>query len=178
MNTKLPGNVLLGIIILVIASSCASRPKGLTAAAPFDINKYTGKWYEIARTDTWFERGLNNTTAEYSIRDDGKIRVVNRGFNYEEQEWEQAVGKAKFAADNHVGRLKVSFFGPFYSTYNVVEIDCKYKYALVAGKNHKYLWILARKTTIPDKVRQKYLKIAEDLGYDTSELIWVEHNKK
>jgi len=92
-------------------------------------------------------------------------------------EWKQAIGKAKFVGEENVAMLKVSFFGPFYSGYNVIALDEDYQYALVAGKNLKYLWILARGTTIPDEVRERYLQLAREIGYDTSELIWVEHNR-
>ena len=139
--------------------------------------KISGKWYEIARKDFKFERNLNNTTAEYTLNDDGTIKVVNRGFNTV-KEWTQAISKAKFAGDQNTAMLKVSFFGPFYSGYNVIALDIEYKYALVAGKNLKYLWILSRETTIPEDVKDKYLKIAEDIGFDTSDLIWGEHDKQ
>jgi apolipoprotein D and lipocalin family protein len=147
----------------------------IPAVTPFDAKKYLGKWYEIARFDFRFERNLNNTTAEYSLNPDGTIKVVNRGFNYKTMKWKQAVGKAKFAGNQNEGRLKVSFFWPFYAAYNVVALDSDYQYALVAGKNLGYLWILSRKTTIPDEIRQNFLTLAKNLGYDISSLIWVEH---
>ena len=161
----------------ILFSSCATIPEGAVAVTPFKKEKYLGKWYEIARLDFRFERDLNNTTAEYSLNDDGSIRVDNQGYNYVKKEWKQAIGKAKFAGEENVAMLKVSFFGPFYSGYNVIALDDDYRYALVVGKSLKYLWILARGTTIPDDVRQRYLKIAEEIGYNTSALIWVEHNR-
>ena len=169
---------LLIICTTMAAYSCASIPKGAVAVKPFDKERYLGKWYEIARKDFKFERNLNNTTAEYTLNDDGTIKVVNRGFNTVKKEWTQAIGKAKFAGDQNTAMLKVSFFGPFYSGYNVIALDIEYKYALVAGKNLKYLWILPRETTIPEDVKDKYLKIAEDIGFDTSDLIWGEHDKQ
>lgn len=158
-------------------STCGSIPKGAVDVTPFNKVKYLGKWYEIARLDFKYERDLNNTTAEYELNDDGTIRVSNRGYNYVKHEWKQAIGKAKFVGEENVAMLKVSFFGPFYSGYNVIALDEDYQYALVAGKNLKYLWILARGTTIPDEVRERYLQLAQETGYDTSELIWVEHNR-
>ncbi|HEX2921709.1 MAG TPA: lipocalin family protein [Bacteroidales bacterium] len=170
----------LNIMASIMAGlfSCASIPKGATAVKPFYKEKYLGKWYEIARLDFRFERDLNNTTAEYTSKDNGLIKVDNKGYNTKTNEWEQAIGKAKFVGDENIAMLKVSFFGPFYSGYNVLAIDDEYRYALVAGKNLKYLWILARDTNIPEEVKIRYLKIAEQLGYRTNELIWVEHNKK
>ncbi len=157
--------------------SCSTIPKGVTAVSPFEKEKYLGKWYEIARFDFKFEEGLNNTTAEYSIRDDGKIKVVNRGYDYENETWEKAEGKAKFVKSDTIAMLKVSFFGPFYGGYNVITIDPDYQYALVAGDSREYLWILSREKTIPESIKNQYIRKAEAHGFDTSELIWVEHNK-
>ncbi len=163
----------------VLLTSCggSSIPEGATAVKPFDVNKYVGKWYEIARFDFKQERGLNNTTAEYSLRDDGKIRVVNRGYNYEEKKWEEATAKAKFVGATDEAMLKVSFFGPFYSGYNVVAIDPEYRYALVAGESLKYLWFLSRETTMPESVKKEFIEKAKAIGYNTEELLWVEHNQ-
>ena len=158
--------------------SCTTIPEGAVAVSPFDKARYLGKWYEIARLDFKYERDLNNTTAEYSLNDNGTIKVVNRGYNTKKEEWVQATGKAKFAGDENTGMLKVSFFGPFYSGYNIIALDDKYMYALIAGKSLKYLWILSRDTNIPHEIKNRYLKIAEDIGYNTSDLIWVEHNKQ
>ncbi|MEO7046834.1 MAG: lipocalin family protein [Ferruginibacter sp.] len=157
--------------------SCATIPKGAVAVKPFDKEKYLGKWYEIARLDFKFERGLNNTTAEYSLNKNGTIRVDNRGYNIKKEKWKQSIGKAKFVGEENVAMLKVSFFGPFYAGYNVIAIDPDYKYALVAGKNLKYLWILSRAVTIPAEIKTKYLEIAKGIGYDTSKLLWVEQDK-
>lgn len=172
---------LIPIFILFISlfgfSSCTTIPEGVTAVAPFAKEKYLGKWYEIARLDFKYEKGLNNTTAEYLLNDDGTIKVLNRGYNIKNKEWEQSTGKAKFVGDDKIAMLKVSFFGPFYSGYNVIAIDPEYKYALVAGESLKYLWILSREQTIPNDIKEKYLKIAKDAGYNTSNLVWVEHTK-
>lgn len=170
-------NTLIMAVALLVFASCKTIPQGAKAVTPFDKNKYLGKWYEIARLDFKYERDMNNTTAEYSLNDNGSIKVVNRGYNYKTNEWKEAKGKAKFRGDTNVAMLKVSFFGPFYGGYNVIALDPEYKYALVAGKNLDYLWILARETSIPESIKQEYLKKAEDIGYKTSDLIWVEHNK-
>ena len=169
---------LAGIIGLFSFSSCVSIPRGATAVTPFDPGKYLGKWYEIARMDFRFERNLNNTTADYSVNKDGSIKVDNRGYNYKTMQWKQAIGKAKFVGDSKVAMLKVSFFGPFYSGYNVIALDSGYNYALVSGKDLSYLWILSRKTTIPEDIKQNYLKIAETLGYKTNNLVWIKHDNK
>ncbi|WP_247232962.1 lipocalin family protein [Telluribacter sp. SYSU D00476] len=177
MNKRklLVGGALLGVVALAMLNSCRTIPKGVTAVQPFDVNRYLGKWYEVARFDYRFERNLNNVTAQYSLNPDGTIKVENRGYNFKEQEWKGTTGKAKFVEDESTGKLKVSFFGPFYSGYNVVEIDPEYRYALVAGKDLDYLWLLSRETTMPEAIKQRYLEKARSIGYDTSKLIWVEH---
>lgn len=86
------------------------------------------------------------------------------------------MGKAKFVGDENKAQLKVSFFGPFYSGYNVIALDADYRYALVAGKDLDLLWILSRETMVPEEIKDQYLQLAEEIGYDTSDLIWVEHN--
>ena len=153
-------------------------PKGAIVVKPFNQKKYLGLWYEIARLDYKFEKNLNNVTATYSLKENGTIKVDNKGYNFKKGKWEQSVGKAKSLADPMEAKLKVSFFGPFYSGYNVIAIDKDYKYALVIGKNTKYMWILSRETTIPEKIKNDYLKQAKAIGFKTEDLIWVEHNKK
>ena len=158
--------------------SCSTIPKGITAIHPFDKNKYLGKWYEIARLDFKYERNLDNTTAEYSAAADGLIKVVNRGYDTTTNKWKSATGKAKFVRDDNVAMLKVSFFGPFYSGYNVIAMDSEYKYALIAGKNLEYLWLLSRETSMPDEVKRKYLELARGAGYKTDDLVWVKHDRQ
>ncbi len=136
-----------------------------------------GKWYEIARLDHKFERGLTNVTAEYSLKDDGGISVVNRGYDLEKGEWKEADGKAEFVDGSDQARLKVSFFGPFYSGYNVIALDDEYRYSMVTGDDRDYLWLLSREKEIPEEVKQRYLKQARDQGYDVDALIWVEHDR-
>ena len=169
---------LLAAVILAGIAACSTIPKGAEAVTPFDKSKYLGKWYEIARLDFKFERNLNNTTAEYSLNDDGTIRVNNRGYDTTKGKWKQAIGKAKFVGNENVAKLKVSFFGPFYSGYNVIALDENYRYALIAGKNLKYLWILSRETDIPDNIKDRYLTIAKNIGYNTNDLVWVTHNQQ
>lgn len=158
--------------------SCDTIPDGAVAVKPFDKERYLGKWYEIARLDFKYEKDLDNTTATYSLNDNGTIRVDNRGYNTKKGEWTQAIGKAKFVGEENIAMLKVSFFGPFYSGYNVIAIDDEYRYALIAGKSLKYLWILSRDTNIPVEIKNRYLKIAEEIGYNTNDLLWVEHDKQ
>jgi len=175
-NKLIPVSLLL-MVTISLFSSCTSIPKGAVAVSSFNKEKYLGKWYEIARMDFKFERGLNNTTAFYSVNKDGSIRVQNRGYNPAKNTWKEAIGKAKFVGKDDVAMLKVSFFGPFYGGYNVIALDKDYKYALIAGNNLDYLWILSREKMLPEDIKTEYLKIAGNLGFKTSELIWVEHDK-
>ena len=154
-------------------TACAKTPTSPQVITNFDSEKYLGTWYEIARLDHSFERGLSNVTANYSMRDDGKIKVVNRGFKEKSNTWSESVGKAKFAVAKTTGSLKVSFFGPFYGAYNIVKLDENYQYALVVSTGTDYLWLLSRQKTIPEIIKQEYLKKATELGFDIQELIWV-----
>ena len=115
-----------------------------------------------------------NTTAEYSLNDNGTIKVVNRGFNPAKDKWKEARGKARFRTEKNNGALEVCFFCPFYAEYNIISIDDDYKYALVIGKNTEYMWILSREKTIPDEIKNKYLDIAGEIGIKTEDLIWVD----
>lgn len=163
----------------ILLNACkVTIPKGARAVKPFDSKRYLGKWYEIARLDFKYEKNLNNVTATYTEKDKGQIRVNNQGYDTVKKEWKQSIGKAKLVKSPDEARLKVSFFGPFYSGYNVIAIDADYQYALVAGNNLKYLWILSRTTTIPDSVKEAYLQQAKKLGYQTDDLVWTAHNNK
>lgn len=167
--------VCLGILGLIALKSCsAGIPEKATAIQNFESQKYLGKWYEIARFDYKFEKNMNQVTATYSKNPDGTIKVENRGYDYVKKEWKQSTGEAKFVNSDNEARLKVSFFKPFWSGYNVIDLDENYKYALVAGKNLEYLWILSREKTIPDDIKKRFLEKAKSVGYNTTNLIWVE----
>jgi len=162
--------------VAVNFAACVSIPKGAVAVSPFRTDRYLGKWYEIARMDFKFEKNLDHVTAEYSKNADGSIRVVNKGYNFVEEKWKESVGKAKLVKGQESARLKVSFFGPFYAGYNVIALDPDYKYALVAGNNLSYLWILSRDKAVPDEIKAAYLKKAQSLGYDTNKLVWTKQD--
>ncbi|GAB1419631.1 lipocalin family protein [Bacteroidales bacterium] len=167
--------VVIGIIILF--NSCASIPQKAKPVENFEVNRYLGTWYEVARFDFRFEKDLDNTSANYTLDKKGNVIVLNSGYNFVKNKWSKADGLAKFRGDKNIAALKVSFFGPFYSGYNVIALDENYQSALIAGKNLDYLWILSRTKELPDEIKTEYLKIAEDIGYDTSRLIWIKHDK-
>jgi apolipoprotein D and lipocalin family protein len=161
---------------LIALSSFKNKDKTVEVVKPFDQKRYLGKWFEIARLDYVWERNLDNVTATYSLREDGKILVDNKGYNFKKEKWEESIGKARPIRNENEGSLEVSFFGPFYAAYNVVEISTDYKYALVVGKGTEYLWILSREKTIPNDVKELFLKKAVSLKIDTNKLVWVKHN--
>ena len=155
---------------------CTGRPDGVAPVTGFDLSRYQGRWYEIARLDHPFERGLERVTADYSLRDDGGVRVVNRGFASGSGEWQEAEGKAFFVGEPEEGHLKVSFFGPFYGSYVVFELDeTDYQYAFVSGPTTSYLWLLARSPVVERALIDRFVARANELGFDTDELIFVEH---
>ncbi|MFD1630953.1 lipocalin family protein [Pseudopedobacter beijingensis] len=166
----------VALVSLYLTSCSVTIPEGAQAVEPFDQDRYLGKWYEIARLDFKFEKNLNQVTAEYTLNQDGSIKVKNRGYDYVKGKWKESIGKAKpVNLHDGNGRLKVSFFGPFYSGYNVVAVAADYKYALVFGNNLDYMWILSRTVTIPEDIKADYLDRAKKMGYKTGNLIWTEH---
>lgn len=159
-------------------AGCLGMPEGVEPVRGFEIDRYLGKWYEIARLDHRFERGLDRVTAEYSLNDDGTIRVVNRGYARKTGRWEEATGKASFVREDDVGYLKVSFFGPFYGSYVVFELDkVDYYYAFVAGPSISYLWLLARSPNVDEAVVDRFVEKAKALGVNPEDLIFVDHGE-
>ena len=174
---KVIGLSLLTIGAVVLLNSCSVKvPENISVVKDFDVKSYEGKWYEIARFDFKYEKDLKNVTANYTLNDDGSIKVENKGFNYVKNEWEEVKGKAKFNGSENEGALKVSFFGPFYSGYNVVAMDPAYENVLVFGQNTDYIWILSRNKTIPQNVKDKFVAKAKEAGYDLNRLVWTEHD--
>lgn len=162
--------------LLLFLSGCTGMPDGVSPVTDFDVNRYLGTWYEIARLDHSFERDLEQVTAEYSLREDGGIRVLNKGYNSVKRRWEEAEGKALFVGDKKVGSLKVSFFGPFYGGYTIIDLDQDgYQYALVSGPNTSYLWILARQPHLDASIVRRLLEKASAYGFETSRMIFVAH---
>jgi len=158
-------------------AACVGVPEGVETVDSVDPERYLGTWYEIARLDHSFERGLTDVTATYSKRDDGGIKVINKGYDVEEGEWDQAEGKAYPVEDGQWNRLKVSFFGPFYGAYNVIELDPDYQWVMVVGPDRDYLWILARSPDLDKAIVDSLVAKAAALDFDTSELIYVEHTR-
>ena len=161
-----------------LLNGCVSRPSGFEVVSGFDADRYLGKWYEIARLDHSFERGLDNVTAEYSKRREGGLTVLNRGYDDLVSEWRQVKGVAYLRGRQDSGSLKVSFFWPFYGTYDIIILDHEgYSYAVVAGSGRSYLWILARQPALDAELLSSLVRKCEELGFDVSALVYVKHDK-
>lgn len=177
MRKKLIFYFLAACLLTLGFQGCHTIPEKAKSVRNFDVDRYLGNWYEIARLDNRFEKDLDNAIAQYSLDEDGNVHVRNSGYNTLTEEWKHVDGTAKFRGDKQTADLEVSFFGPFYSGYNVLAVDSNYQYALVAGKNLDYLWILSREKSIPDEVKASYLKLAQAVGYATEKLLWVKQDR-
>ena len=169
--------LLFAAIALLSACASSSPPPGIVAVTAFDLQRYQGQWYELARLDHVCERGLTDASALYQPQADGSVRVVNRGFDPAKGEWREVTGKALFTGAPTTGSLKVSFFGPFYGGYHVAALDADYRWALVVGPDRGYCWILARDKTIAPTTKTAIVARAKALGIDTNALIWVSQER-
>ncbi len=162
------------VIFLIFLSGCLGYPENVSPVTGFELERYLGKWYEIARLDHSFERGLERVTAEYALRDDGGVRVINRGYDIRQDRWKTAEGRAYIVESSDIGYLKVSFFGPFYGSYVVFELDQKdYRYAFVSGPDRSYLWLLSRTPAIDAALLNRFVETARQKGFETEQLIYV-----
>ena len=164
-------------VAAMLGCASSSPPAGIVAVTPFDLQRYQGQWYELARLDHVFERGMSDVTATYTPQGDGSVRVLNRGFDTGKGAWKQAEGRALFTGDAQTASLKVSFFGPFYGGYHVAALDAGYQWALVLGPDRSYFWILSRSKQLAPALREQLVARASALGVDTQALIWVTHER-
>jgi apolipoprotein D and lipocalin family protein len=169
----------LWFLALWLAGCAVAPPPGVTPVTGFDLDRYLGCWYEIARLDHPFERGLSQVSATYRLRDAGGVQVLNRGYDERTGVWKEAEGRAFFIGDPTIGSLKVSFFGPFYGGYHIIALDREqYAWAMIAGPSRDYLWILARTPQLPPAVQERLLAQAKTLGFATDQLIWVKQDRE
>jgi apolipoprotein D and lipocalin family protein len=158
---------------LCCIAGCTGIPEGVQPVQDFKLERYLGKWYEVARLDHSFERGLTRVSAEYTPREDGGVTVLNRGYSAESG-WKSAEGRALFVGPPDQGHLKVSFFGPFYGSYIVFELDPDYQYAFISGNSKSYLWLLARTPSVSPELRAHFIQRATELGFPVQQLIFVD----
>ena len=149
------------------------RPTGVQPVDNFDVSRFLGRWYEIARIDHRSEKGLVRSRAEFSLAPNGCIQVINRGFDIRHNRWKQARGKAQFVGRSNEAALKVSFCRPFYVGYNVVALDEQYQWAMVIGSSLDCFRILSRSPVLADSVRQQLLAQADQIGIDLERILWV-----
>lgn len=165
------------IPLILLLTGCTGIPENIKPVTHFNAQKYLGKWYEIARLENSFEQGLSHISAEYSLREDGGVKVLNRGYSEQDKQWQAAEGKAYFVETPDIGYLKVSFFGPFYGSYVIFDLDQEnYRYALICGPDKSYFWLLAREPKLSDTLKNTLLAKAAALGFDTSKLIYPNHD--
>lgn len=165
-------NTLKKLLFIVVLSSCSTSIE-TNVVKDFKANKYLGKWYEIARFDNRFEKGLDNVSATYTKIKQNKIRVINRGYNKEKKNWKEAKGIALLNKNPEIGKLRVSFFWPFFGDYNILYIDEEYEHAIVGSKSKDYLWLLSRHYTINEEQKDMLTTKIENLGYDINNLIYI-----
>ena len=166
----------ISAVLIMLLTGCVGIPENVKPVDNFRLESYLGTWYEIARLDHSFERGLTKVSANYSLRDDGGVRVINRGYSEKSKSWKEVEGKDYFVQRPDQGFLKVSFFGPFYGSYVVFELDHEdYQYSLVCGPNKSYLWILSRTPEMEIELKEMLMEKARLMGFDTSTLIFVDH---
>ena len=166
---------LLLSVTLVLTGCSDKKPEKVTAVKNFKLNEYLGTWYEIVRLEHRFEKGMEAISATYSMREDGGVKVLNKGYKTEEKEWSEAEGKAYFIESTDEGFLKVSFFGPFYGSYIVMDTDYE-TYTMISGPDLSYFWILSRTPTLDQKILDRLLAQAKEAGFDTSKLIYPDQS--
>lgn len=170
--------VLVWALAAGLAGCSVGIPDGLQPVQGFELARYEGRWYEIARLDHRFERGMTDVTARYRAQPDGSVEVINRGWDARKNEWKEARGRALFQGDPGTASLKVSFFGPFFGGYHVIALDPGYRWAMVSGPDRDYLWILARERQLDPVVRERLVAEARQAGFAVDALIWVPHTRE
>ncbi len=166
---------LLLVLVLLVTGCEEKKPEKVAPVENFKLTEYLGTWYEIARLEHRFERGMEAISATYSMREDGGVKVLNKGYKTQEKEWSEAEGKAYFVKDPDKGFLKVSFFGPFYGSYIVMDTDYE-TYTMISGPDLSYFWILSRKPTLDETTLNRLLAQAKEAGFDTSKLIYPDQS--
>jgi apolipoprotein D and lipocalin family protein len=164
-------------LILLILCSCSAKPDLPPTIDNFAAERYLGQWYEIARYENWFEKDLDNTSAFYSQKKDGRVEVLNKGYNPKKDKWKEANGFARLNRAPNKGLLRVTFMWPFFADYRIIHIDGNYEHAIVGSNTFKYLWILSRSPSISEDKKSELLEILKGYNYDVSKLIYPNQDK-
>ena len=166
------GCAVLVLTSLLFLGGCLGIPEGVQPVHGFAVAGYLGTWYEIARLDHPFERGLSRVSANYTLREDGSVRVINRGYLAEKGIWKDVEGRARFVSSRETGYLKLSFFRPFYKSYVIFELGPDYKYAFVSGSDKERLWLIARTPVVSRELKDRFIARAKELEFATDNLIF------
>ncbi len=151
-------------------------PDIVTPVTNFELSRYLGKWFEVARVENRFEKGLIKTTAEYTLNGDDTVNVLNSGLVESTGRHKRASGTAVFVRGKDEGALKVSFFRPFYGGYNIVDLDEDYQWAIIVGSSPKYFWVLSRTTEVSEELSARAIKVASEVGIVPHNIKWVQQN--
>jgi apolipoprotein D and lipocalin family protein len=164
----------LFLFLALLLSGCTGVPEGITVVDDFNLDRFLGTWYEVARIDNSFEKKLEQVSAKYALADDGSVKVLNKGYDTKKNKWKTIEGRGVFIGDTHKGALKVSFFGPFYASYNVIELDkIGYRWAMVCGRDRSYFWILSREPEMDSELLKELVSHAKSFGFDTTHLRYL-----
>lgn len=168
------------LLFFILLAGCTGIPQGITVVDNFSLGRYLGTWHEIARLDNRFEKALDPVSATYSLAPDGSVIVLNKGYNLKKKEWKTIQGRGLFLDDKNTtqGALKVSFFGPFYASYNVIDLDrAGYRWAMVCGRDKSYFWILSKDPVMEPGQLKALVAKATTLGFDTAKLRYLGKHK-
>ena len=169
------------VLLVLVAAGCGSANGGgppLRTVGRVDLDRYLGTWYEIARYPNSFQEGCQATTATYSLRDDGDIKVLNACHEGSpDGPRDTAEGKAWVVDQKTNAKLEVQFFWPFSGDYWIIDLGEDYEYAVVGNPDRSYLWILSRTTSLEQDALDGILTRVEGQGYDRAKLLWTKHEK-
>ena len=165
------------LISVIFVSSCVEVPEGITPVSGFKLDKYMGKWYEIARLDHRYERHFNRVSVEYSLNNNGDVLIKKKGYMPMHTEWREKEGKATLAGDTDQGFLKVSYIFALWEPYVIFKLDPDYEWAYVCGKDRTSLWLLARTPEVNSEIREDFIEEASRLNFDTSQLNFVHQSE-
>ncbi|WP_449258961.1 lipocalin family protein [Chlorobium limicola] len=167
------------VFIVLLISGCSEVPDGVRVVDGFRLDRFLGTWHEIARSDNSFEKNLDRVSAVYSIDDSGRISIMNKGYDVELERWRFRQGKAHISSDKSKGALKVSFFGSFYSEYNIIALDKEhYSWAIACGRDRSMFWILSREPVIDKALMKRLAAKVDSLGFDTTKLRYAGYSGK